>query len=164
MRKNKDWTIGILVGVILALVIILGVYLSLNKTSSTSEELSDNDFKIISASWDNKYDWNFLCGRDVLEKVSAGYNVFTQQNYNLTCSFFINGEEKIDTHTFINEYGQEEQIRTLTLFEQSKRNYEGMYNLNYTRNNEIIICCSSFDPNIKGEVCDSITLPAKCSA
>lgn len=163
MKNNKNLMIGI---IIVIAVVILFFYISSNK--GVEQQLTDNDFKIISASWDNfqkeydetkkrfvstseEIDWDFLCSNEPFETKSVSYTLITQQAYDLSCYYIINGEVK-------REYYKGNEISKV--FEKDRIDYGGSYNLNYKQNNEMGICCSlSFK---EGEVCKSITLPAKC--
>lgn len=147
MAKKQNKTIWILVGVIVALVIILGIYISITKTNISIENpLKENDFKILSASWNQDNSWNAICENSPSDSKNIMYSLATQQNYDLNCKFSINGDGKDDVWIF------EEGDNILN---------EGLHNIPIFQDNLITICCSS--DKREGEVCDSITLPAKCS-
>ena len=171
MKNNKNLVIGTLIVII---IVILFFYVFTNE--GVERHLTDDDFKIISASWDNyaeeynsvskrwettdeEIDWDFLCGNEPFETKSVSYTLVTQQKYDLSCYYIINGEVKEDYYTALDG----SRIRTFHSFGQEEKTRSGSYNLDYTTNNEIGICCTAgFTREDTSEVCKSITLPVKC--
>jgi hypothetical protein len=162
-KKEKLCFVAISFAVVVILFISLIIFLDRPKPK---EKISDEDFNILSTSWNNyqiinhkvsdlKIDWDGLCsGKYGGDSLSVSYNILTQQKEeSLSCYFIINGEEKI-------EY-DENVGRTSWVFEnKTKSHLEGFYNLDYKKDNQIAICCKS--SNKEGEICKSIVLKAKC--
>ena len=162
-RKEKFAFVAISFAIIIILFISLIAFLDRPKPK---EKITDEDFKILSASWNNyqvmnnkisdfKIDWEGLCsGKYGGDSLSVSYNIVTnQKEESLSCYFIINGEEK-------KEYDKDVG-RTFWSFEnKTKSHLEGVYNLDYKEDNQITICCTSLFK--EGEVCKSITLKAKC--
>ena len=172
-KRYGDYTISILIGFIVALIIIFGIYISINKINTpTKTELTEDDFKILSADWNiyqtkfdtglsayapdetkSKVDWDYYCSNYNSNwewNKLANWHWTTQQKLDLTCKSYydgILGNGLENTNGFI-------------LYNGTR--YSGLgASLDYSENHEVKICCTS---NFKsGEICDSITLPAKCS-
>jgi len=113
-KKQKDYTTKILLGVIIGLLVIFGIYFFMNKSDSSSiEEISsqndstssEKDFKILFIRWDNnpaeynpqtekreyttqKIDWDNLCS---LNEKTIYYSIQTNQTGIFGCEYAING-------------------------------------------------------------------------
>lgn len=162
-KERRNLIVGVVIGVIIVIVIIL-IYNA--SKPQPKEKLTEDDFKIISASWNDyqvtnggfspvRMDWDKLCsGEYGTDYLSAGYTITTQQTEeSMSCYYIINSEEKREYDKNLGEvfYG----------FENDTKIHHGDYNLNFKQNNEITICCHS-NRFKEGEICKSITLEAKC--
>ncbi|MEK6898395.1 MAG: hypothetical protein AABX28_03505 [Nanoarchaeota archaeon] len=175
-KEHKDYTIGILIGVIVAIVIIFGVYISINKTNtSTKTELTGEDFKILSVKWNDysteydsstehyeyttqRLDWNLICSPSNLESIrdtlgTVDYTLVTQQNEDLVCRFIVNGEEQ-EKNTSSGGWVFEKGTKSIKM---------GLNGLFPDIDNNLIICCRDYWEENKNEICKPITLPTKCS-
>ncbi len=124
----------------------------------TEEEITSDDFKILSVSWDdyqmtpdweftnNPINWNYICNQSNHDAVD--YTIATEQTKDLACYFIIN-DKKTDYYSFLVD----------------KKFYHPSQPLSYKKNNLITICCGnmhSFENPTSEEICKSITLPTKC--
>jgi len=147
-------------GLVIVLLIIILVFRSTTYVVEV-KKLTEDDFKIISASWNNfreyngkftdiPIDWDKSCaGEYGNEFISSGYSLVVQQNYDLSCYYILNGEEKKNSDGSFN------------LFEKNRRVDFGYLNLNFKRDNQIVICCH-MSAEEENEICKSVLLPAKC--
>lgn len=174
MKRSRDlgWLIGVGLGILVAIIILIII---LFPKETISKELTDNDFKILSASWSTygtKYDsiqqtyvpdelklinWTYYCDIKNLDCWGDGkpcklgnYQLTTQETEDLTCNSWYDGiKEDIGNATgYIFKNG--------TIIGLGSK----VGGLDIRINHDIMICCTS---NTKtGEICKSITLPAKC--
>ena len=158
MKKAQTTTIVVIV--LLVVIVIVGIIIAVNvsnkpsnSTNAIKEKLIDNDFNIISASWEN-IDWSLTCSvcNGEIKSVSShdtclsnGYSIVTQQNEPyLMCSYILN-DKQIPGYA---DYKQNENVHGTT------------ENLNIKQNNQITICCTSRTK--EGQICKSITLSPVC--
>jgi len=179
MKKNKDfsWIIGIGLGILICLIILIVILFPSGEEQK--ESLTENDFQIISASWETyimkwgnyeliidtpkrERNWELICelcsASDGCE-TSAWY-VTTYASENLSCFVFL---DNIQVESYHGDYYFPKEY----IYEGIKKyNFIGGYynnvigNLKADQPHEIRMCCSS--ENKEGEVCDTITLSAKC--
>jgi len=166
-KNNNLWYI--LGGAVIIILILLVLSSDINKPS-VKEELTSEDFEIISAGWNvyqTRYDqqqstyvpdeslpkinWSYYCsglGGDGWEELS-NWHFTTHQSENLLCVYYYDG-----IRDELHNDGSRSLFNTGVL-------YQGMgSSLDYKEDHELMICCTSDSKD--GEVCDSINLPARC--
>ncbi|MBU2475765.1 MAG: hypothetical protein ABIJ20_03240 [Nanoarchaeota archaeon] len=152
-KNNNPWIV-IAVIVIIAIIFILYAI-----KDSQKESLTSDDFKIVSASWKESLDWEKMCSKagtpdcsevnyippciEDKKTLSGGYLLDIQMNEDyLSCSIIINGLDR--------------GWRGI----EKKNILELAINADYTKDNQITLCCKS--DTKKGKVCSTITLKANC--
>lgn len=179
---NKNTTILLVIIILILLVLFTTILLYKNSKPLTKEQLTDEDFKIISASWNNyqaEYDslkkvyvpnewrpvnWTGICApdSDCFYSSSDGrcellnYQITTQQSKDLICSYQYDGVEEEKNVSGLESAGW--------LFEKGvKTQGLGMKSLDIKQSHEIMICCTSLDsPSVDNKICKSTTLAPKC--
>ena len=172
MAKKNNNTLYIIGGIIIVVLLTIIIMTNFPK-AQIKEELTENDFKILSASWNTegtkydeeketyvpdetkpKVDWEYYCN-GCEENPNwewcklSNWHYTTQQSEDLSCQHYYDGlldSGLPEGHSYFLEKGIK---------------YFGLgSSLSITENHEFMICCES---NYKeGKVCSSITLPAKC--
>jgi hypothetical protein len=185
-KGNKKLLLGIIIGVVIAVAFFFSFYdlpqpttnpienISIDKKPGPIVRLTDEDFKIVSVVW-NDYKTNFsedgnwkllsepipwyddCYGRNIGDNYSEldlmySYTIIKQQSEDLNCNFILNG---------VSMAGEDNKTEYV-LLEKEENVLMGLYPLSFWVNNNIVMCCST-DVEERGEVCKSITLPAKCS-
>lgn len=118
VQKQKDYTTKILLGVIILILVIFGIYFIMNKNNPSTENTLDSqdgknisnnssrDFQILFIRWDDypaeynaqtdkreytnqKIDWDNLCS---LNEKTSYYSIQTNQTGIFGCEYSINGE------------------------------------------------------------------------
>ncbi len=183
MTKKYDYTIKILLGIIVVLIVLFGIYISTNKTDS-----SDKDFKILSIEWNDntteynslteeieytnqKIDWDNLCS---LGEETSHYSIQTEQTGIFGCEYAINGITQ-----YYENYLGETQKELFSFEEDGISTAKGVFqSMSPNIDNEFKLCCDKYVKVMEGNpygdsgyevektgerICDSIILPAKCS-
>ena len=147
-KDNIKWMIFGIVIVLAIGIIYVFFFSNSNKVGVNNKDpglLTENDFEILSVSWNQDSSWDTICELSPTDSENIMYSLNTKQNSDLECEFTINGNKKDSTWIF--EKG-------------TKFIDEGLHNVPIFKNNVITICCSSYGN--EGEICDTVTLPAKC--
>jgi len=142
-RKFILIIIGIFIFVLISLALIKYTLMTKEISNFTSE-----DFKVLGISWNEEpeeWDWAGFCGfcRSGNNCETEGAHLIVQSSMTLKCTQKING---ITTR----KHGVKSGLRDINVYS----------NVVASKNNEIIMCCSS--PYKQGEICGSANLPPKC--
>lgn len=170
VKKLNNTKFMLLGGVIIGVLIILTIIsVNSNKNERVIENLSEDDFKIISASWDTSeaiwdavqeayvqsniipINWNYRCNNNCSNGkcIFSDYQITTQQSEDLNCNTWFDNT-KYDLGNNVTGYYFKKGITS-----------SAMWNgFDITKNHQIKICCTSFFK--EGEVCQSINLLTKC--
>ena len=147
------------IGIVVVVVVILAVIFIVSNKPVEKEFMTEEDFQIVSISWNEDVKWDSMCDPEIIaltdrDKLTAGYIILTQQNEDtLSCNYWING---------VPQRNEDQNLGQVYWgFEREQRTHEGSYNVDYTRDNEITICCKS-NGDKEGEDCDSVTLKKRC--
>ena len=201
-KEKKDYTTKILLGIIILILVVFGVYYFVNQNTSSNENINPSveesslieeqkDFNLLFMRWDDykaeynsqtekteytnqKIDWENLCS---LNQDSNYYSFQTNYSGIWGCEYSINGETQYSENYLGNVQ------RDLRSFEEGGISTTSGEVGDYQKmsphiDNEFTFCCDKYEKIWEGNpygdsgyevektgerVCDTITLPAKCS-